>query len=356
MSQIIKNGSIYSVTDVESIERKLPIGVYNLIYIPLMGFRFEKIDNFELPDKIYGDLSIIERSISVYRHRKRNFGLLLSGLRGSGKSLLMKKLATDLNQPVIIINESFEEHSGDLIKLLTDPSLGDCTILFDEFEKKFDKDDLTPLTLLDGVYNTHHFYILTVNTTYINENLINRPGRIYYHKSYTGLDDDTIREVGNDLLNNKEWIEELINCCEDIRNLSFDMLISIINDINLFNENPKECIKMFGFDRSEGSYIKIYQIFSDQLIDVTPDPVWIKPEERYVWVDDIHFLLNDGTEYTTDIRLDLLGMEKVSKFKYHLQYQLLPARLNSSERDKFVPQTLEFEIHTNQNIVKQLIF
>jgi hypothetical protein len=356
MSQIIKNGSTISLADVESVESKLPIGTYNLVYIPLMGFRLQQVEDFKIPDKIYGDMSVIDRSITVYKHRERNFGLLLSGLRGAGKSLLMKKLALELHQPVIILNDSFEQQSDELIKFLTDPALGDCTILFDEFEKKFKVDDVTPLTLLDGPYNTHHFFILTVNNTRINENLTNRPGRIYYHLTYSGLDDATIREVGEDRLNNKEWVNELVNCCEDIRNLSFDMLISIINDVNLFNQSPKECIKLFGFDCSDGAFVKVHQILPSGTKDVTPQSVWMNPTEKYIWVEDVTYLLNDGSERETDLRLDLSKMVKISKSKYRLQFELTANRVEDEDRKNFTKQNLEFEITTNPNRDVKFIF
>lgn len=359
MSQIIKNGNTFAVANVDQVKSTLPLGTYNLIYVPLQGFRLEKTTDFTLPPKIYGDLSIIDRSIKVYKNRDRNFGLLLSGLRGSGKSLLMKKLALELHQPVIIINQPFTDVSDDLIKLITDPALGDCTILFDEFEKRFDREDVTPLTLMDGPYNTHHFFILTVNNTYINENLINRPGRIYYRKTYVGLDDSTVREVGEDLLLNKNYVDELVNVCEDIRNLSFDMLISIINDVNLFNESPKDCVKVFGFDSSDGMYAKVYQVVNEELRDVTMDSaVWLNPSDRYIWVDDIEYKMKDGTTREVDLRLDLEGMEKISKSRYRLYYELTPhrLRLDDDERENFVNQTLEFEIHLNSNKEVKLLF
>jgi hypothetical protein len=271
----------------------------------------------------------------------------------------MKKLALELKQPIIILNQSFSDMSDDLIKFLTDPALGDCTILFDEFEKRFDREDPTPLTLMDGPYNTHHFFILTVNNTHINENLINRPGRIYYHKTYSGLDDETIRQVGEDLLKNKDYIDELVDVCGDVRNLSFDMLISVINDINLFNESPKVCVKEFGFDSSDGMYAKVHQVLKDgKLSEVTESSVWLNPTDKYIWVEDVMYYLNDGTTREIDLRLDLSHMQKISKSKYHLSYELNAqrARLNEDEINNFTTQTLEFEISLNPNRDVQCIF
>lgn len=170
------------------------------------------------------------------------------------------------------------------------------------------------------------------------------------------MDDNTIREVGEDRLNNKEWVNELVNCCEDIRNLSFDMLISIINDVNLFNQSPKECIKMFGFDCSDGAFVKVHQILPSGNKDVTPQSVWMNPTEKYIWVEDVTYLLNDGSERETDLRLDLSKMVKISKSKYRLQFELTANRVEDEDRKNFTKQNLEFEITTNPNRDVKFIF
>lgn len=355
MSQIIKSGNVLSLANVDQVKATLPLGTYNLQYIPMAEFKLIQTEDFKLPPKIYGDLSLVERAITVYKHRSRNFGLLLSGLRGAGKSLLMKKIALDLHQPVIIVNQSFEDHSDEFIEFLTDKALGDCTILFDEFEKRFSREDVTPLTLMDGPYNTHHFFILTVNTTYINENLLNRPGRIYYRKVYCGLNDEMVREVGEDLLLDKKYLDDLVATCQDIRDLSFDMLISLINDVNLFDETPKECVKYFEFDNQSGQYITIYQeLPNGEQVKVVDDDYMEPQHNSVLWAEDCVYYLNDGTKCTIDIKLDLAKMTKISRSKYYMTHELTANQIDKDEVGNFTQQTLKFHIEANSN--KQLKF
>lgn len=344
MKQIIQNGPVFKISDMESANFKLPVGTYNLGFSNLGGFYLEKTEDFKLPTKIYGDLSLIDRCIQVYRNRDRNFGLLLSGLRGSGKSLTMKKLAVELNQPIIIINSDFREVSNSLIKFLTDPILGDCTILLDEFEKRFTSDDVTPLTLLDGPYNTHHFYILTVNEKDINRNLINRPGRIYYHKSYEGVSEDTILEVGKDLLNNKSFVNDLVNVCSDIRDLSFDMLISVINDVNLFNESPAKCLKYFEFDSHRSTFVNFYQKINGQNRLVNDSPLWIDPRCKTFWLDDCYLVKKNGEVIKAELLLPLENMVKISPKKFYLKFTVDSISLGSDNNVKIEDlQTTEIE-------------
>lgn len=349
MKQVIQNNGIFRVADMESANAKLPIGTYNLGFSDMQGFFLEKTEDFKLPSKIYGDTSIVERSIKVYRNCPRNFGLLLSGLRGAGKSLTMKKIALELNQPIIIINENFHDVSSMLIKFLTDPVLGDCTIILDEFEKRFSENDVTPLTLLDGPYNNHHFFILTVNEKNINENLINRPGRIYYHKEYNGLDDDMIREVGMDLLNNQDFLDDLIDTCTEIKNLSFDMLLSIVNDSNLFNEEPSKCIKYFGFDMHESSYVNFYQKIDDELKLINDRPIWINPAAPGYWLDNVMLDTKKGL-LPFEVLIHIKDMKKVAPKKYQIVQKLKPSDI-SCERDSFKSiKTDEIEIYMYVNV------
>ena len=53
MSKIIKNGASISLGEVDSIESKLPLGVYNLEYNEMFGFRLSETEQFILPPKIY---------------------------------------------------------------------------------------------------------------------------------------------------------------------------------------------------------------------------------------------------------------------------------------------------------------
>ena len=92
--------------------------------------------------------------------------------------------------------------------------------------------------------------------------------------------------------------------------------------------------------------------------EVTENAVWLNPTDKYIWVEDVMYYLNDGTTREVDLRLDLSHMQKISKSKYRLSYELTAqrARLEDEDRDKFETQTLEFEINLNANREVQYIF
>ena len=244
MSKIFKSNNFFKIAEIDGTYEKLPVGVYNLNKNN-SGYFLTKTNDFTLPEKIYGDMSIVDRWIKTYNDKKRNVGILLSGLKGGGKTITAKLLAIKTGKPIINISEPF--HGPDFIDFITNPVLGDCVIFLDEFEKVYspnsDDGNDSLLSLLDGPYETHHLFIFTVNQTNISSSFINRPSRILYLKQYEGIDEKEIIEIANDKLINKNFMKDLLETSHRIFHLSYDILISIIEESNRFNEAPSECIK-----------------------------------------------------------------------------------------------------------------
>lgn len=246
--QLIQNGQDYSLANLGRIPDKLPMGTYTLLFDERnKNYYLHQIDDIQLPKKIYGDINEFVRRVCIkYNSMKRNLGVLAIGSKGSGKSLSAKAISAAIGLPVIIISESFDD--GDFISFLTDPALGNCIILIDEFDKLYDKnnqytDSNKLLSLLDGPYNTHHIFIFTANEFHrINDMMKNRPSRIHFLKEFTGLDEDTVKDIGNDLLDNKDWIEELVEISQKMTECTFDVIMSICTDSNLFKESPKQVV------------------------------------------------------------------------------------------------------------------
>lgn len=343
MNAIIQSGNTFSFAEIDSANDKLPLGVYTVAFSDLRGFFLQKSNPLTLPEKVYGDMSIVQRAIDVYHKKEGNFGILLSGLKGAGKTLTMRKLAIELNQPVIILNNAFVKYQVELIKFLSDPRLGDVTILIDEFEKIFENDDATPLSLLDGLFNCHNFYILTCNKTYVNENLINRPGRVYYHKHYEGLDDLVIDEVIDDMLIDKSHKEELLMELSSLSNLSFDMLISIINDINQFGDSPKKTISYFGFEK-EDILLTVYQIVDGHLVQRDQN-VQLDPEDDDVLWLNYRYINDDGEEVPDNCRINVADMTKIAPRRYKV----------STTTATFKQQLVSFELEVQRKRIYNYI-
>ena len=206
MSHFIQNGNTVKVISEDgiNISHTLPPSNYMVQLDKQSGEYFlETIAPFELPKKLYGNvLKNASRIINTYHERTASTGVLLTGEKGSGKTMLAKNISQLLlaqGVSTIVINECWY---GDVFNRFVQSIDVPCVIVFDEFEKvyKTDKQE-NLLTLLDGVISTKKLFIFTTNDTYrINEHLCNRPGRVFYTIKYTGLEEAFIREYCEDNL------------------------------------------------------------------------------------------------------------------------------------------------------------
>ncbi len=275
-NMIIKSGLKYQSIVIDEIHDNLPIGTYILKYNVKEGYYLQKTLEFIIPDKIYGDTSIVNKVINTYNVRQnRNLGVLFEGIKGCSKTLLCKLICQKINLPVILIQESFEE-PVEAVAFLSSSEFNNCVLFFDEFEKVFDKSAQTPLlTLIDGTSATHNLYLFTSNTDVYKRELINRPSRIYYHIMMKSLDKDTIDEVINDKLINKQYKENLLNILNSFMELNFDTLLSIIEEMNIYNCDVNDIIKDFGFIH-ESIAIEVFCHIKEtnKIVNVTYDYVY----------------------------------------------------------------------------------
>lgn len=98
----IKNNRMYKYVETpENILNNLPNQVYTLEFDKETGFGLKLIaDKFNLPEKIYSHknetavFNLCDIFINDFNRRDTNLGVLLNGIKGTGKSLLLNNSLT----------------------------------------------------------------------------------------------------------------------------------------------------------------------------------------------------------------------------------------------------------------------
>lgn len=198
----------------------------------------EETAPFSMPSKVYctsRDKRFIEKVLNSYKLSENGFtGVMLSGLKGSGKTIMAKSIANESNLPIINIDKSIRPWA---LKVLVE-LLGDTNIcfMFDELDKLLeDYDDSALLQILDGADTKgKHMILFTCNNEeHISEYLIDRCSRIRYWRKFDEMSPSLIMEVLNDKLNDKKEVESLTDFIKDNFEIcSFDNIASFINEVN----------------------------------------------------------------------------------------------------------------------------
>lgn len=248
MSKVfLKRGSVYSQTEGNfQILDLLDSGIFQINQDPQTGelFLSRIADNFHFGFKLYGlDNRLITHVIDTFYKQpvKRNLGVLLNGAKGTGKTVTAKVLSNELGLPVILCERPYPGLSKFLASINQD-----CIFFFDEFEKNFrmkcdDGEDCAGedlLSIMDGVYNANHchVFLLTTNELKVNDNLISRPSRIRYLKSFGDVVDKKIlEEFIDDNLNYPEYKDEIMEFIDTLTMATIDIVKSIVEEVNIHN-------------------------------------------------------------------------------------------------------------------------
>lgn len=296
----INNNEIYiEKQSTDTVLNEIPIGIYNVKYNKQFDFYFlsKTSDVYKLPEKIYGTTiqKNSNRILNTYKNRNKNTGILLSGNKGSGKSLLAKYISNSyleiFKKPIIVIEDSYSgPEFNDFIN-----SLGSCCLIFEEFDSIYKEsyDDngnsTSPqndlLTLFDGLYDNNNLIILTANkVSEIDDRFFNRPGRIYYHLTYNSLPEDLVEDFVNIKLKEKKFKDEIINYLKVYINLNFDMVQAIVEECNLYPELEfNEIVEYLNFNSIDKYKSNYYEVeIKNQNKNVL---YYVNDENKYLDID-----------------------------------------------------------------------
>lgn len=233
--KIVKSGSQYQIfgNDLETFE-KLPVLTYRINFNPMSGYSLVHTTDLEIREKVYGEqVEKTKKIFNAFNSMARSLGVMMSGDKGIGKSLFTQILASEAIKrgiPVIVVTNNTPSLQDFLMDIKQE-----VLILFDEFEKVFDKEDqMRMLGLFDGLNMSKHLYVLTVNDLKnVNSFMLNRTGRIHYHLRFGYPTPDEIRDYLKDKVK-----EEYHNHIDSVvmfsfrMKLNYDLLRAIAFELN----------------------------------------------------------------------------------------------------------------------------
>ena len=269
---IFNQGSATTVSHPEG----LPKGIYE-VKLSIAGFYLSKIaESFTFGYKLYGlNKKFIDYVLKTYENTTGNLGVLLDGIKGTGKTVVAKELCNRLQLPVILVQSMGSDTNDKLIKYLSTAIDFDCIFFFDEYEKEF-KDSSDVLSFMDGTYNSIYrkVFLLTTNELNVDPNLLGRPSRIRYKKSFGNLSEEVTREILNDILKDKTAIEKVIELTHSMNIITIDLIKAIATEINIHGVEAFPDIKeTFNIEFSKFSYLyKVIQV-RHYNVEFTPENI-----------------------------------------------------------------------------------
>ena len=263
---------------------KIPVGTYRVEFSPMSGYYLSKQKDFDKPAKVYGKHNdYADLMMSRYQKAERNFGTILGGRKGTGKSMLARIMSLRLLEqgiPTIMVTNN-TENLPDFLAEIEQPVF----VLFDEFEKVFkyskysgDKQDEQSqfLSLFDGFHSNKHFYLITVNSyDKLNEYFIGRTGRFYYNFNFQDLSIDETQEFLQDTLKDTSKLKRLVSLMLRLQ-VNYDQLQSIVGELNM-GESIENILDYLNLGLNEN-----------------------QPSVKY----KVTYKFDNGTTYTTEERIE----------------------------------------------------
>lgn len=268
--------------------------VYNLKWDRYNGMSyFEEDGSLSLPSKVYTTKSddIFIKRVNTYFQKtsKLSTGVMLSGIKGTGKTVMAKVIAKNSNLPIIVVDEDYPTgRINDFFRKFETP----VTIIFDEVDKHWDTEDL--LGWLDGVQtNAKKLVLFTCNNEdRVNDYLKDRCSRVRYIRHFEANDNARfLREILRDKGIAEDNIENTYTfIVNNFGLLSIDNILSFIDEKLLFPELSNEEIFNDMNISSKRGKKNIVEETSDYENEENEDDDWLydDDEEEYEEDESLH--------------------------------------------------------------------
>ncbi|MFD7669067.1 AAA family ATPase [Streptomyces sp. NPDC059788] len=217
----------------------LPVATYTITFDQATGYSLRQTESLTSAEEtVYGShASRVQRIVTGYSNMDRSLGVILSGDKGMGKTLMLRLLAErmreELRLPTVLV-----QHDTPRLAAFLD-ELGEAVVVFDEFEKIFsDEDDESQnqfLSLFDGLSTTKRLYVLSVNELdRVNDYMLNRPGRFHYHMRFAYPEPETVATYLRDRVHgvDERQVAEIVDFSRKY-DINFDHLRAIAFELRL---------------------------------------------------------------------------------------------------------------------------
>ena len=219
-----------------------PGKVYALLSDRYSDELYLKEDNdFQMPEKYYqstADKRFVNKVVNTFKTTsKLTTGVLLSGIKGSGKTLMAKHIAMNSDVPIIVVDKSVR--AGEIESFFSRIEIDTC-VIFDELDKYWNTSYL--LGFLDGVKPTgKKLVICTCNDEdEVSDYLNDRCSRMRYKRDFKCLTVDAILGILTDILEEDKAREVAAFIAENLGVISYDNVIVFADEVK---NNPDESLE-----------------------------------------------------------------------------------------------------------------
>jgi hypothetical protein len=253
--KVIESGQTVLLMDSVVSHDTLQAGSYRLMWNEETSqIWLERTSDFTMPTKVYGFDDEIRRMVKVkFDSQDRNLGVLLTGMKGQGKTFTAKMVMLEIGLPIISVTRPIPK-SIDFVSFLA-AIPGSFSMFVDEFEKLFatKEGNNNPnhtqesfLGFMDGMQTSAKILFMLTSNEQVSEYLINRPSRITFLKEYNDMSESVFNDIVEDLLEDKSMTNDL-KASVSLLNLNVDLLISIVKDMNLFKRSFSEFAHLYNY-------------------------------------------------------------------------------------------------------------
>lgn len=269
--------------------RRLPPAIYRFVNTDRGWFLQKTANRYTFPYKLYGiNQDIIERVTRAWKNLPSNFGVMLNGLKGTGKTITAQQIVNwAVGEGIMVLNVQSPVPLSAIMQHVEQPML----VLFDEFEKTHEQAEHQQalLSAIDGLSKNEHrrMFLFTTNTKKINDNLIDRPSRIRYCWEFGRLRNDLIEMIMDDLLRKDlaHLKSEIMSYLNTRTALSIDVVKTVIMECNIFEEAPSIFKPFMNLSEKEPAAFKLEIVGEKGDLELLSD--YFRPTSNAAWLSGL---------------------------------------------------------------------